>query len=152
MTCKIVCAKNSLILTLPRAMKGLTIMNQMNSLSWMRCAVKPSISSRRLLLYEDSKSLVYSTIESSLSEYYARRFRTIEYCLIPLHFPIHDSKTVVETKELLITKGTSLYVGLGVANRSAAIWGPDASELWLGKAGLDGTANSVKMPGIFSNA
>lgn len=82
--------------------------------------------------------------------------QTIEDCVVPLHFPIRDPKTGVETKELLITKGTSVYVGLGAANRSAAIWGPDASELkperWLGKAVLDGTANSVKMPGIFSNA
>ena len=61
----------------------------------------------------------------------------------------------VET-ELLMTKGTLVYVGLGATYRSAAIWGPDASELkpeqWLRKALLDGTANSAKMPGIFSNA
>ena len=34
----------------------------------------------------------------------------------------------VET-ELLTTKGTLVYIGLGAANQSAAIWGPDASEL-----------------------
>lgn len=48
-----------------------------------------------------------------------------------------------------------MYVGLGAANRSKAIWGPDAYELkperWIGKAVLEGTKDSVKMPGIFSN-
>jgi len=75
------------------------------------------------------------SIESSLSKYYARRLRMIEDCLVPLHFPIRNSKTGVETKELLITKGTSVHIGLGAANRSGAIWGPDASKLeperWL---------------------
>ena len=70
-------------------------------------------------------------------------------------FPHPRLQDGVET-ELLMTKGTLVYIGLGAANRSAAIWGPDASELkperWLRKALLDGTVNSVKMPGIFSNA
>jgi cytochrome P450 len=75
--------------------------------------------------------------------------------MVPLEFPIRDPSTGVQTSKLLITKGTAVYIGLGAANRSAAIWGPDANELkpdrWIGKNIADGTENSVKMPGIFSN-
>ena len=98
-------------------MKGLTIMNQMNSPSWMWWSVKPSVSSRRLLSYEEGKSLACSTIENSLSEYYAHRLRTIEYCLIPpgLSIPHPRLQDGCRTK-LLMTKGTLVYIGLGAAN------------------------------------
>lgn len=79
----------------------------------------------------------------------------MEDCVIPLKFPLHDSDTGTEKDELLITKGTPVYVGLAAANRSTAIWGPDANvfkpERWLGKSTLESTENNVKMPGIFSN-
>jgi hypothetical protein len=69
---------------------------------------------------------------------------------VPLHFPIRDPSTGAVTNELFITKGTHIYVGLVAANRSKAIWGPDVHEL-IGKAVLEATKDSVKMPGIFSN-
>lgn len=74
---------------------------------------------------------------------------------MPLHFPIQDPSTGALTNELLVTKGTRVYVNLGAANRSKEVWGPDADELkperWIGKTVLEGTKDSVKMPGIFSN-
>jgi cytochrome P450 len=80
---------------------------------------------------------------------------TTEDCVVPLQFPIRDPRTGAEQRQLLIAKGTSVYVGLGAANRSKAVWGADAEELkperWLGKNIADGTENSVKMPGIYSN-
>lgn len=75
---------------------------------------------------------------------------------VPVHFPIVDPKTGDQHRELLINKGTPVYIGLGAANRSTAIWGPDADqfkpERWMGQAAVDATMGSVKMPGIFSNA
>ncbi|KAL0563950.1 hypothetical protein V5O48_018108, partial [Marasmius crinis-equi] len=80
---------------------------------------------------------------------------TTEDCVVPLQFPIPGERPGTETKELLIRKGTSVYVGLGASNRSRAIWGDDVNELkperWLGKGILESTENGVKMPGIFSN-
>ncbi|KIJ93902.1 hypothetical protein K443DRAFT_134918 [Laccaria amethystina LaAM-08-1] len=76
--------------------------------------------------------------------------RTKEDTVVPLHFPIRDPSTGAVTNELFITKGTHIYVGLVAANRSKAIWGPDVHEL-IGKAVLEATKDSVKMPGIFSN-
>ncbi|KAI4294315.1 cytochrome P450 [Schizophyllum commune Loenen D] len=81
--------------------------------------------------------------------------QTYEDAVVPLQFPIIDPKTGAETRELLITKGTHVYVGMGAANRSEAIWGADAGELkperWMGKTINEGTASGVKMPGIYSN-
>ncbi|TFY70744.1 hypothetical protein EVG20_g2276 [Dentipellis fragilis] len=80
---------------------------------------------------------------------------TSEDCTVPLQFPIFDKDLGTERNQITIAKGTPIYIGLAAANRSTQIWGPDAAELkperWLGKNIADGTANSVKMPGIFSN-
>ncbi|KIJ92404.1 hypothetical protein K443DRAFT_113664, partial [Laccaria amethystina LaAM-08-1] len=80
---------------------------------------------------------------------------TTEDAAVPLHFPICDPSTGAITNELLITKGTPVYIGLAAANWSKAIWGPDVHELkperWIGKMALGGRKDSVKMPNIFSN-
>ncbi|THU94004.1 cytochrome P450 [Dendrothele bispora CBS 962.96] len=79
---------------------------------------------------------------------------TTEDCVVPLQFPIQGPDGS-EVKELLITKGTPVYIGLSASNRSRAIWGPDVGEMkperWMGKGLLESTGNGVKMPGIFSN-
>ncbi|KAL0070738.1 hypothetical protein AAF712_001959 [Marasmius tenuissimus] len=80
---------------------------------------------------------------------------TTEDCVVPLQFPIPGERRGTEAKELLIRKGTPIYIGLSASNRSRAIWGDDVNELkperWLGKTILESTENGVKMPGIFSN-
>ena len=80
---------------------------------------------------------------------------TSEDCLVPLQFPIPGEQRGTEAKEILIRKGTPIYIGLSASNRSRAIWGDDVNELkperWLGKTILESTENGVKMPGIFSN-
>lgn len=82
-------------------------------------------------------------------------FRTIEDTVVPLHYPIRDVRTGEEIRELLITKGTSVYLGLSAANRSTAIWGPDAAkfapERWMGKMGANATLDDIKMPAVYSN-
>lgn len=77
---------------------------------------------------------------------------------MPLTFPIIDPKTGEETRELFIKKGTSVYVGLAPANRSKAIWGPDADlikpERWVNKfegQEFEGVDEKIKLPGILSN-
>ncbi|RDB16544.1 hypothetical protein Hypma_002917 [Hypsizygus marmoreus] len=81
--------------------------------------------------------------------------RAIEDTVVPLQYPIRDVKTGQEMHEILITKGTHVYVGLAAANRSAAIWGPDASvfrpERWFGKMGHESTAENTRLPGLYSN-
>ncbi|TRM57261.1 cytochrome P450 [Schizophyllum amplum] len=80
---------------------------------------------------------------------------TYEDSVVPLQFPIRDPATGAETRELLITKGTPVYIGMGAANRSTTIWGADAAELkperWMEKSIDESTPNGVKMPGIYSN-
>lgn len=73
---------------------------------------------------------------------------------MPLQFPIRDQNGAM-TREVLVSKGTSVYLGLAAANRSTAIWGPDAVEFkperWLGKGGNEGITDNTKLPGIYSN-
>ncbi|RDB16522.1 hypothetical protein Hypma_002893 [Hypsizygus marmoreus] len=81
--------------------------------------------------------------------------QTIEDTIVPLQYPIRDVGTGREMRELLITKGTPVYLGMAAANRSAAIWGPDASvfkpERWFGKMGHESTAENTRLPGLYSN-
>jgi len=78
----------------------------------------------------------------------------MEDTVVPLQFPIRDHTGAV-THELPITKGTAVYIGLAAANRSTALWGPDATEFkperWFGKLGHENTADNTKLPGIYSN-
>jgi hypothetical protein len=79
----------------------------------------------------------------------------MEDIVVPLQFPIRDQNGLL-TRELLVSQGTSVYLGLAAANRSTAIWGPDAVEFkperWFGKLGNEGIAdNTNKLPGIYSN-
>jgi cytochrome P450 len=50
---------------------------------------------------------------------------------------------------MLIQQGTAVYLGLAAANRSTAVWGPDASEFkperWLNR-----TQTESKLPGAYS--
>ncbi|KAF8880306.1 cytochrome P450 [Infundibulicybe gibba] len=81
--------------------------------------------------------------------------QTIEDTTIPLQFPVRDPHSGTETRDLFIAKGTPVYLGLSAANRSTAIWGPDASEFkperWLGKDASPGNPDKIKLPGIYSN-
>ncbi|KAJ7665633.1 cytochrome P450 [Mycena rosella] len=69
--------------------------------------------------------------------------------MVPLTYPIRSTITGEETNQLLINEGTAVYLGISAANRSTAIWGPDAaefkSERWLNRA-----QNNSKFPGAYS--
>jgi cytochrome P450 len=69
--------------------------------------------------------------------------------MVPLTYPIRSTITGEEIKELLIQQGTAVYLGLSAANRSTAIWGPDASEFkperWLNRSQTES-----KLPGAYS--
>jgi len=69
--------------------------------------------------------------------------------MIPLTYPIRSTTTNEETDQLLVEKGTKVYLGLSAANRSTAIWGPDAAEFkperWLNRS-----QSESKLPGAYS--
>ena len=75
--------------------------------------------------------------------------------VVPLQFPIKDEKTGRELNEIVIRKGTPVYVGLGATNRSTSLWGEDAAEFkperWMGRHAHESTVEQIKTPGIFSN-
>lgn len=75
--------------------------------------------------------------------------------MVPLQYPIRDVVTGKETREILILKDTSVYIGLSAANRSTAIWGEDAAEFkperWLNKDIRRTIEETSKLPGIYSN-
>ncbi|KAJ7134367.1 cytochrome P450 [Mycena epipterygia] len=75
--------------------------------------------------------------------------QTIKDVVVPLTYPIRSTITGEETNQLLITQGTAVYLGLGAANRSTAIWGPDAAE-FKPERWLDGNSNKSKLPGGYS--
>ncbi|KAK6984692.1 cytochrome P450 [Favolaschia claudopus] len=63
--------------------------------------------------------------------------QTIKDVLVTLTYPIRSTVDGSETNQLLIHEGTAVYLGMSAANRSTAIWGPDAAEFrperWLNK-------------------
>ncbi|KAF7351916.1 hypothetical protein MVEN_01153400 [Mycena venus] len=75
--------------------------------------------------------------------------QTAKDVVVPLTYPIRSATTGEEIKELLIEQGTAVYIGMGAANCSTAIWGPDAAEFkperWLNRAQLE-----AKFPGAYS--
>ncbi|PPR01289.1 hypothetical protein CVT24_006364 [Panaeolus cyanescens] len=75
--------------------------------------------------------------------------------VVPLQYPITDTKTGREINEILIHEGTSVYVGMAALNRSTTLWGPDAAqfipERWMGHQAYESTMEKIKTPGIFSN-
>ncbi|PPR01290.1 hypothetical protein CVT24_006365 [Panaeolus cyanescens] len=75
--------------------------------------------------------------------------------LVPLQYPIIDTKTGKEIREIMIHEGTTVYVGISALNRSKALWGPDAAEFkpqrWMGHQAYESTLDQIKTPGIFSN-
>ncbi|KAF7369928.1 hypothetical protein MSAN_00622300 [Mycena sanguinolenta] len=75
--------------------------------------------------------------------------QTTKDVMVPLTYPIRSTITGEETKELLIKQGTAIYLGLSAANRSTAIWGPDAAEFkperWLKR-----DQTEAKLPGAYS--
>ncbi|KAG6831064.1 hypothetical protein H0H92_012987 [Tricholoma furcatifolium] len=81
---------------------------------------------------------------------------TMDDTVVPLRYPILDPVTKIETRSLLITKGTPVYLGLAAVNRSKEVWGPDASEFkperWMRKNGREMMANeAARLPGLYSN-
>ncbi|KAG6917703.1 hypothetical protein DXG01_001475 [Tephrocybe rancida] len=81
--------------------------------------------------------------------------QTMEDTVVPLHYPIIATDGT-RLRSLLITKGTTVYLGLAAANRSQAIWGPDADnfkpERWMGKRAYELITNEgVRLPGSYSN-
>ncbi|PPQ73929.1 hypothetical protein CVT24_012771 [Panaeolus cyanescens] len=75
--------------------------------------------------------------------------------IVPLQYPITDTKTGQEIREILIHEGTTVYVGISALNRSTTLWGPDAAqfipERWMGHQAYESTMEKIKTPGIFSN-
>ncbi|KAJ7031887.1 cytochrome P450 [Mycena alexandri] len=75
--------------------------------------------------------------------------QTIKDVMVPLTYPIRSTIAGEEVKELLIKEGTTVYLGLSSANRSTAIWGPDAAEFkperWLKRTQVES-----KLPGTYS--
>ncbi|KAF7370025.1 hypothetical protein MSAN_00632500 [Mycena sanguinolenta] len=75
--------------------------------------------------------------------------QTTKDVMVLLTYPIRSTITGEETKELLIKQGTTIYLGLSAANRSTAIWGPDAAEFkperWLKR-----NQTEAKLPGAYS--
>jgi len=75
--------------------------------------------------------------------------------VVPLQFPIKDEKTGKEIHDIVIYKGTPVYIGLGATNRSTSLWGDDAAEFkpkrWIGQYAHESTIGKIKTPGIFSN-
>ncbi|KAJ7103857.1 cytochrome P450 [Mycena epipterygia] len=75
--------------------------------------------------------------------------QTMKDVMIPLVYPIRSTSTGEETNQLLVEKGTKVYLGLSAANRSTAIWGPDAAEFkperWLNRS-----QSELKLPGAYS--
>ncbi|PPQ76505.1 hypothetical protein CVT24_010878 [Panaeolus cyanescens] len=80
---------------------------------------------------------------------------TMKDAVVPLQYPVTDTKTGKEIQEILIHEGTTVYVGMGALNRSKALWGPDAAEFkpqrWIGHHAHESTIQNIKTPGIFSN-
>jgi len=80
--------------------------------------------------------------------------QTLQDTVIPLHYPIRDEKTGLEHHELLVTKGTFVYIGMSAANKSTAIWGPDSHEFkperWMGKT-KGNLVNKTRLPGLYNN-
>jgi len=79
---------------------------------------------------------------------------TMKDAMVPLQFPLYNPDTGVKTKELLIKKGTRVYIGIGSSNLSTEIWGPDAAEFkperWLGKSSEEVTAEGLRTCGVYS--
>ncbi|KAJ7166841.1 cytochrome P450 [Mycena filopes] len=75
--------------------------------------------------------------------------QTMKDVMVPLTYPIRSTTTGEEVKELVIEQGTAVYLGLSAANRSTAIWGPDAAEFkperWLKRTQVES-----KLPGAYS--
>ncbi|KAJ6463165.1 cytochrome P450, partial [Mycena vulgaris] len=69
--------------------------------------------------------------------------------VLPLTYLIRSQITGQETRELVVEEGTKVYLGLSAANRSTAIWGPDAAEFkperWMNR-----DRGEAKLPGAYS--
>ncbi|CAE6458178.1 unnamed protein product [Rhizoctonia solani] len=72
---------------------------------------------------------------------------------LPLRYPVKskDGRTMISN--LLIKKGTQLYLSLGSVNRDKQTWGDDADQFnpsrWLEP--LPDSVNESKIPGVYSN-
>ncbi|KAG8680266.1 cytochrome P450-dit2 [Ceratobasidium sp. 423] len=72
---------------------------------------------------------------------------------LPLHYPARSKDGKTPITNIHITKGTTLHVSLGAANRDERTWGDDAREFkpdrWLEP--LPTSVLSSRMPGIYSS-
>ncbi|KAL0958596.1 hypothetical protein HGRIS_013937 [Hohenbuehelia grisea] len=108
----------------------------------------------------DALPLLDAVIRETLRLYTPVTFvwrQTMQDTILPLAIPIFDPQTSEEHHEILVTKGTPVYLGLAAANISSTFWGPDANlfkpERWLktNKVWTSTTVDNVKFPGIYSN-
>ena len=79
-------------------------------------------------------------------------YRALEDTVLPLSKPIQgvDGQTI---SEILVPKGTDIYLGFRACNTNRALWGDDAlewkPERWLSP--LPDSVSEAKVPGIYSN-
>ncbi|KAF5379582.1 hypothetical protein D9757_009242 [Collybiopsis confluens] len=77
---------------------------------------------------------------------------TAQEVVVPLSNPVHGVNGA-EISEVFIPKGTAVLVSIFNANRSTALWGPDAVE-WKPERWLSTLPESIansKIPGIYSH-
>jgi cytochrome P450 len=79
-------------------------------------------------------------------------FRVKQDSVVGLHSPV-TGRDGSDIHEIVIPKGTQLFVGILAANVNPDLWGLDAMEFkperWLD--GLPDTISGAKMPGVYSN-
>ena len=72
--------------------------------------------------------------------------------VLPLHFPETSADGKTQLKEIVVKKGTNIFVSIIGANRNKKVWGEDAEdwkpERWLGVQPQ--LAEGAKFPGIYN--
>ena len=72
--------------------------------------------------------------------------------ILPLSSPIKGTNGQ-ELKELLVPKGTEIFISIIGSNRNPALWGPDSEE-WKPERWLKPLPQSVleaQIPGVYSH-
>ncbi|KAJ3756193.1 cytochrome P450 [Lentinula raphanica] len=77
---------------------------------------------------------------------------TLKDAVLPLSKPITDDDGK-EIREVMVPRGTTIFISIYNANRNEELWGPDANEWkperWL--APLPETVTQARVPGIYSH-
>lgn len=72
--------------------------------------------------------------------------------ILPLSIPVRGVDGTL-MHEIAVPKGTDITIGILAANRSTALWGPDAHEWkperWLSP--LPDTVTNAHIPGVYSH-